>query len=486
MAIGSQGGFADIWRMHPEGERVVVRGGDSVAPPAYLNLSLSYACNLRCRICPSQSALDQGRSPRNYMPLELLDQVIATVLPFTAEVSLNSWGEPFIYPHIEHVLDAVRRHRCKIFMHTNGTVLDERKLELLVANFGRISFSIDAVGALFEQLRCNGKWETVDANMRWVLARRDPARLQVLIEPTLSASNLDSVLDTVAWADEVGLDMINFRLYQPFALGTEIPVTREEALPRLSEAAIYLRERGSRVRLHFNDYVAYYGDPPQPSYPTTAKSRLAEMPSYQYPVPRRQPGAHSHDLCRAPFEGLDIGVDGQMTVCCRSQEAPFGQIGSLEDFAEFWLGENMALLRASLGHDSANRLPLLPCAGCIKRETGCERAAVTYVEGVADGDDGFIQSGEVIPLAMVLRQDGHTFVGTLPLGVAWAEYGLAEDGVPLAHPGATMADIGALGAGRWTYWSDATHHGVAFSASDNTNAMTNGRRYALLRKGRGA
>jgi hypothetical protein len=83
------------------------------------------------------------------------------------------------------------------------------------------------------------------------------------------------------------------------------------------------------------------------------------------------------------------------------------------------------------------------------------------------------------------RWGGHAFAFAAPDLAAEAddeghlsrsEWVLLEDGVPLKPAHASHADIETNGRGRWSHWKEQ----VIFSASDNSNAKKNGRRYQLV------
>ncbi|CAA7619637.1 radical SAM protein [Magnetospirillum sp. SS-4] len=470
----------DLWRLHPQGEFLLARGGEKIPPPPYLNLSLSYACNLLCKICPSQNWLQLGRTPRRYMSKETLQNVIDVVLPFTTEIALNSWGEPLIYPYFEDILLAIRQHKCKLFVQTNATRLDDRKIALLCETYGTVSMSIDATGTLFEELRRNGQWSDVDRGVRDLLARRDPSRLAVQISPTISSSNLDSVGDLLLWAHEVGIDFANIRLYQAFTFGTEAVVSKEQLAAAMAPVLKQLGAINSRMRVYLSDEVVYPGQLPQHRPPPGPKG-AATLSHFLYPVSKDHAAAHPDNLCCAPHMGLDIGVDGQMTVCCWSQMTPFDMLGTVENFADFWFGNNIKALRASLRHESTARLAQPACAICIQTATGQTRAAVAYAHGTPDGDDGMVFDRDPIPLSMILHVEGHAYRGTLPIGIRRSEYALVEDGTILSAGGAIEADTASQGRGLWGYADIDAGNTVHFSSSDNSNPLTNGRRYYLTR-----
>lgn len=421
---------------------------------------------------------------------DLIDKIIDIFLPFVTEVSLNSAGEPLLHPRLEDILSAINRHQCRLLVQTNGTMFTQRNIDLLCQSHGTISISIDGTGDLFERLRCNGRWAAVDSGVRALMARRDPSRLRVQIAPTLSASNVSAIADITAWAHETGIDYALFRHFRPFSIEgeqtankpRETPVSREEAIEGLIPACRHLQSVNSPLKVVLEDEIAYPGSL-RPLAPLTGpKSRMA-VDFCHYPVLRSHPAANPHYLCCAPFLGLDIGVDGDMTVCCRSQGSPLTFVDSLETFADFWFGDDMERIRTSLMHGSHSRLPMPSCRDCVAAETGLRREMVEYTAGEADGPDGIRFGGSSAPLTTVIRDRGHGCIGLLPVGLRQRDFVLAEDGVILKHYPASEEETASLGGGRWSYRTNGA--AVYFSSSDDSDPLTNGRQYRMIRIGAG-
>ena len=87
-----------------------------------------------------------------------------------------------------------------------------------------------------------------------------------------------------------------------------------------------------------------------------------------------------------------------------------------------------------------------------------------------------------VPLERAERRPlgGHGFTVELParsLARLPEETTIEEDGVPLARPYATEADIASLGSGRYCVWAGRVVHA---SSSDGTDPLANGRRYEVV------
>ena len=72
----------------------------------------------------------------------------------------------------------------------------------------------------------------------------------------------------------------------------------------------------------------------------------------------------------------------------------------------------------------------------------------------------------ILPLALLADDERIKYDARSPLIVY-------EDTVPLGPAHNTLDDIGEIGRGRFTHWPSL----IAFSASDNSDPNTNGRRY---------
>jgi len=78
------------------------------------------------------------------------------------------------------------------------------------------------------------------------------------------------------------------------------------------------------------------------------------------------------------------------------------------------------------------------------------------------------------------RETGHCYVAPLGKRLISDSEGrsrltLFEDERALPYPHSTHNEIRELGAGRYSHWGES----VFFSTSDNTDPLTNGRRYSV-------
>lgn len=470
----------DLWKLHPRGDYFLSLGGENIDPPAYCNMVLTNKCNLRCTICGSQQILSKSKTTRSHMPLEVFQAVAETVFPFIPEIELNSQGDPLLYPHIDLVLDTIARHKNELRLQCNGTLFTEAMIERLLEQHGTIYMSIDAIGPLFDKVRVNGVWDKAEPMIRALCSRRDPARLGIRFYPTMTRSTVPDMMNVVAWAHSLDVDCVEFHSYNPIDGGVELEPDPDDVRRQSGAIVDFLAAAGSRLG------VLVDGHPLQePIHRRTLRADpvKARYMNYQplYPADEGTEYAPIRSLCLAPFRGLDIGLNGQVSVCCRSQDVPLGAATSVESFGEVWFGHNYRVIRDSLTRGSTDAFPLPNCATCVQGfapRAAVGRAAVRYERGRPDREPA-LRAGDRAAVVLIFRvgDKGHCFRGRLPHGIDPEAYELLEDGRPLPLPGAERGEIAERGLGRYRIEDGI----VYFSSSDNVDPIRNDREYSLRR-----
>lgn len=193
------------------------------AVPAALDLKLTNACNLKCRICgPVASSLwlreelaAAGDHPDPYL-VENKDYFrankithdednLATFrrwLPHLDHVELTG-GEPMLSRENREILELIvaegRPEAMTLLLTTNATVVDERILDLLPAfKAVGLTLSIDDIGARFEYERAPGRWTDAEAIIDRYAAMQSRS-VQVSINCSVSPFNVLYLPELVAW-----------------------------------------------------------------------------------------------------------------------------------------------------------------------------------------------------------------------------------------------------------------------------------------------
>jgi MoaA/NifB/PqqE/SkfB family radical SAM enzyme len=454
----------------------------------YANLALTNKCNLRCEICGSQKYLDQVGIVRRHMPIERFEAVAATLFPLLAEVELNSQGDPLLYPYIETVVERINQHKCELKVQTNGTLFTDRIIELLRETYGIVMLSLDAVGARFDEVRKGGVWEKAEPNLLKFLRSRDPQRLKVGIYPTVTRRTLQDIHNVVQFAVDNSVEAVEFHRYSPIENSFEEEPTPNELERARDQLRAWLAKHGDCLEIGFDGARLNSAEmSPRRKLVASRKKHwiraLAESTGGStYPMDIDMAGANRTKICSSPDRYVEIGIDGQISTCCRAQDVALGYATSVEEFADVWLGKNYEKIRRSLDRDSRDPLSLPNCEPCLKffaPKEASHRQALKYDGSDNEHPDALDPNSiQVWHVDMIQKRNGYGYAFRVPPGIDPSMYELWENQKKLGPADSPLADISNTGDGRYAI----VDRELFFSSSDNSDARKNDRSYLLRRK----
>ena len=221
-------GMASFRQTYLDDRRISARPDTAdLAPPApaSLDLKLSNACNLKCRICgPVASSLwlneelkhaPEGSATRIHLEANK-DFYRSNKITGRPEdlAELRRWvthlesleitgGEPMLSKENREIIELICSDgdpgQVALTLTTNATVIDERILAAL-PRFGSvvISLSIDDIGPRLEYQRAPLSWAEVDRNLDTYASLASP-RCQVFTNTTISTLNVWYLPEYLAW-----------------------------------------------------------------------------------------------------------------------------------------------------------------------------------------------------------------------------------------------------------------------------------------------
>jgi MoaA/NifB/PqqE/SkfB family radical SAM enzyme len=354
-------------REHDDGSVTVA------STPPLLTIESTSICNLRCVMCPH--AVGGVERPK-HMPEELIAR-LAGPLAVAREVQLHGIGEPLASPAFWRALESdLLDPDCTVNVNTNLTLLNERRLTLLMAAKPalRLNISLDAATPqTYARIRGAEFDEVINNIRRLVAARGDRTRPAIYVNMTLMRENIEEAPGFVELAHDLGVD----RVYLWQMNRTDEGQMRRHAVDRagwhfnyaeqglwkfpalsnrcLRDARARAAELGMPIELEgFRDI--FFDEP-------AASEDCAPPVAASAPEPATPPVETVRD-CRAPWEWALIATDGDVRPCCYAT----GTIGNLNDrpFAEIWNGADMRSLRRDLTAGKVNYV--------------CRNAACKYVK----------------------------------------------------------------------------------------------------------
>ena len=350
-----------LWRSPAQLSRVahVLTSACKAAPvasalPAAINVDVSDACNIGCRVCSREIAWDRRDHP--FIQPAHFEALVMEVQP--AYLLLSGYGEPLLHKQLPQLVAFASRRGARVAVVTNGTLLEgQRARALRATGLARLKCSLDGADPEhFAWMRQGGDLERILSNLAAFAALPVPAgeRPTVIeVQCVLSRDNLDQMAPL--------MDLCAARLpgVQPNFLGMftygRQPGFVERALPGQHEpggAAVVARIQSGRehaARLGFRRSVGALDA-----------------------ILRGLSGEADRGACYMPWYQATVSTDGLVYPCCHHSVGGTAVGNAFElGFAAVWNGPEMQRFRRKLRVD---RGADTVCASCRHDDAPMDRA----------------------------------------------------------------------------------------------------------------
>lgn len=183
--------------------------------PHVVAWNLTRRCNLECAHCyiaagPHESAAEELATPEC---LEIVDQLLA-VNP--APLLILSGGEPLLRRDLTEIAHYASTNGATVVVGTNGTLLtDDRIAALKNAGVRGVAVSVDSLRPSYHDNFRRGRGALADVQA--ALGRLSAARLDFIVQTTVTKGNRTELERLVAWAADQGA--VSFNCYFLVATG---------------------------------------------------------------------------------------------------------------------------------------------------------------------------------------------------------------------------------------------------------------------------
>jgi MoaA/NifB/PqqE/SkfB family radical SAM enzyme len=255
---------------HPERLAAFLRG-DRIAP-LHIDMGLTTGCNMDCTYC---YGVIQGRTSVAKR-FDLNKDVINRFLIDAKELGVRSIafigeGENTLNPALYDALETARQIKLDVSLATNGILLPEERMPLMLSSLSWIRFNISAANpAVFEQIHRVKQYEKVLSNIRaLVQAKKDlSSRTVIGLQMVVMDENVDQIVPLAKLGQELGVDYFVVKscsdTYQKFL---ESPIEKYGEISHiLQEAESYSTETYSVIvkwnkitNKGLKDYKTCYG-----------------------------------------------------------------------------------------------------------------------------------------------------------------------------------------------------------------------------------
>jgi radical SAM protein with 4Fe4S-binding SPASM domain len=296
-------------------------------PPNHVQIEITSRCNILCYMCPRETLGFKNRNLPD-ISLEAFKTIIDKLPDGIKVVSLHGLGEPLINKGIFEMIKYAR-NRFGVLLVTNGTILDEIKVnKLFESPPSEMIISIDSpYKAEYEAIRRGANFNTVVKNIELIeKTRKEKApNLRFSLQMTVSESNFNQIQDMIKLCRNLGVE-------------------------NLSLIGIHTY-KNDKIIDEFKDYETKLKAIRDCADSNNINLFLINM--------EHQP---KQSLCNRSYNTLFINSDGFVNPCCIHETTERQIIGNIleSSFERIWNGNSMKKFRRNL--ESENK-PLM-CSKC--------------------------------------------------------------------------------------------------------------------------
>jgi radical SAM protein with 4Fe4S-binding SPASM domain len=356
-----------------------------VMPPLRITFETTYRCNLSCSFCFQEIAREQSPEFRKNFELDG-DEILRVVddLPRYSLITFNG-GEVFVRKDFPDILREVHKRGRRFNIVTNGTMLFDDKIRLLVDETKALSvgISIDGIGDTHDQIRQLPKaFERTVSNMRDLVAYRNERGRKfpvVDMKTVITGQNLSELEDIYDLGRDIGVDYLTFSCLRTSELLFALPCRASmddgayaELPPALDEDIdlVLLRRQLEKILAKADvgkPAVRFYPDYPDVDGIIKYYAGQGEMSDYEN--------------CSAPWTSVRIAPNGDVYPCLSYR------MGNIREasIVDIWKGDQMQHFRDLFADGNVSAClgccNLKACAG-IEFETPLELAPALAVAPV--------------------------------------------------------------------------------------------------------
>lgn len=321
--------------------------------PTELQLEVTGACNLACRMCLVRYRPKLGKA-EGAMCFHTFKEIVDE-LPELRKITLQGLGEPLLAPDLFRMIEYAAGRGVRMGFNTNGTLLTPKRAERLVrAGLDWLHVSLDgATARTYEDIRAGSDFERVRRHVLGlveVMQRLEAERPRLSLVFVAMRRNVHELPDVVRLAAEWGVGRLfvqnlshsfgdtdpagGYSQIREYASGEALWAEREKA----EAARVFGEARAEADRLGVDLRLPRLEEPPRRA---------------------REPGRPG---CHWPFESAYVTHDGHVQPCCMVMGSDRVVLGDVTDerFAAVWAGDDYVRFREGLlGGD-----PPEVCRGC--------------------------------------------------------------------------------------------------------------------------
>lgn len=261
---------------------------NKVAYPSTIMLELTNRCNLECTTCPRMYAYGK-QMDLGAITIDQAKKVIDELWPYLDSIGLTGMGETFLYKDIEQIIDYIKLKNKGIIISVSTNAMLPNFIDIvskLVGKIDTMQISTDGLYDIYETIRINAKFETLDKNLRKLVQLAKDTNTTLMMNMVVTKENYMQMAALVEYAREIGIQYMDYTKFN-LACVTDINVSYYDFY-KSQEFVTALIEL-ENIKKEINDVV------------------VSDRSFYENP---------SFKNCPFPWSHFYICWDGYITPCC--------------------------------------------------------------------------------------------------------------------------------------------------------------------------
>lgn len=152
--------------------------------PSY-TVDILGTCNLKCASCPH--SIENHSVPKGSMSFDIFKRVFDKIVnesPSTTHISLYSWGEPLLHPHLNKIIDHIHEKNIAVALSSNLSINFKGRFENIVqSNPDYLKISLSGFSQnIYATTHQGGDIELVKSNMIELRSLLDKYKVNTLVD----------------------------------------------------------------------------------------------------------------------------------------------------------------------------------------------------------------------------------------------------------------------------------------------------------------
>ena len=186
-----------------------------VAHPATIMLELSAHCNIHCTICPREYEYGH-KMDKGYMDRGQAMRIIDQTWPYLDSIGLTGMGETFLYPHLEEMVQYIRKKNkgIVISISTNAYAPKTEELAVLLKNkIDTIQVSIDGLDTVYNSIRKGSDFGKFSSNLKRLSEILRGSQTDLMLNMVVTRENYFQMAQMLDFANTLGIHFVNFTIF---------------------------------------------------------------------------------------------------------------------------------------------------------------------------------------------------------------------------------------------------------------------------------